>query len=112
MRFDIVGGSDRVLKGVRKTFRRYAKRRFCMLSRSRYNLWTLGGYLGTRCQIPRYTVGNIEVGGGGVRNFWRGVRKMGGYGPDGDSFMMAPHRNGSRHAGTFSACHTRLKTCT
>ena len=23
----------------------------------------------------RYTVGNIEVGGGGVRNFWRGVRK-------------------------------------
>ena len=25
----------------------------------------------------RYTVGNIEVGGGG-RNFWRGVRKKGG----------------------------------
>ena len=25
----------------------------------------------------RYTVGNIEVGGG-VRNFWRGVRKKGG----------------------------------
>ena len=37
MRFDIVGGSDRVLKGVRKTVRRDAKRRFCMLSRSRYD---------------------------------------------------------------------------
>ena len=26
----------------------------------------------------RYTIGKIEVGGGGVRHFWRGVREKGG----------------------------------